>query len=476
MKIFFRILLIAITCLWWSFAFAGESYFIDLDARINGNGSFQQPWNNIHDVNNFKFKVGDDVYFKCGTISSGSENLIVHWSGTDNDKIIIGAYYTKNNEPIFGINTDGRPIIQGKIDSFPTVDNGLIHIQGFSHVTIKDLKLYNSGAQGIFVKGPAEYISVNNVYVQNTRQHGILFIKGTGGGVKNSIIENSTIERAIYNSFPGASICINSGYIVGEVSNIIIRKNTVFHGAEGIGLYKGPTYITVENNVVYDNRAVQMYTDRGGHHQIWRNNIVYESKERWSTNGTILFAMNNEGHNLIVNESYRDNEYYGNYIAGGKIGFSLGNSSSDSGLVPSNIKIYDNRIVDCMENIKIWSSFNGKNIEIKNNVSGIYESGGKHVVEQGNTAEIIWYQNKFNSSVKGDAENNAIIFDMFVEKTGWRSLQSGGVKESDFTINADNGGSTSNAAGTTSNSQQIILLKPPKPINLTVNPGVVKIF
>lgn len=454
--------------MWSTNVLAGKSYFVDLNANENGNGTYQQPWNNINTVNNYRFSTGDDVYFKCGTTSSGSEKIIVHWSGTPNDKVIIGSYYKNGTVPGYGVSDDDMPVIQGVIGSYPESESGLVQIEGNDHITIQDIKILNSNSAGVYVKGPATDIKTYNVYTQNTKQWGIIYIRGSNGGIKESSIENCTVERASYNHKPGAAIAINSGYVEGAVTNITVKNNTVYHGYEGIGLYKGPTQTIVENNVVYDCRSYHLYVDRGGHNNIFRYNLVYESSDRWSSNGAFLVAMNNE---IDVTNSYRDNEYHNNYIAGGRVGFSLGNDDKTSS--PSNIKIHNNIIVDCLENFRIWASFDGKDIEINDNIS-IINSTGIHVVDSSKVA-IKWMKNKFNSQVQGSAGNSAIICDILLsKKSGWRSLPAGKVTTSDFTINADNGGSTSNTAGATHNSQQMLV--PPKPINLSARPSLVKNF
>ena len=451
---------LSLISMWSSIVLAGNAYFVDLDASSNGDGSFQKPWNNISTVNRYNFTQGDDLYFKCGTTSSGTESLDVNWSGNANDRAIIGAYYIKGNTPLYGVNDDGPPNIKGVLGSYPQKDDALVFISNQDYVTVRDINLSNSGAIGLAAKSCSGLL-IANLYVKYTNQNGIIFNTLKGVGVTNSTIEDCVIERSSYNTSPGAAIVISADFNNGSTKNITVRRNRVFNAYEGIGLYKTPSYVTVEQNVVYDCRSYHMYVDRGSHHIVWRNNIVYESSSSISANGAYMFAMNNESHNKLPDNSYGYIEYYGNLIAGGKIGFSLGNSGSDQGLIPTNIKIYDNIIVDCLKNFMIWSSFNGKNIEIKNNVSAIYSSGGLHVLEQSNPADIIWTKNIFNTSPKGDAANNSIISDVLVKTTGWRSLQPNKLTEGDFSLK-DNSYSASN---TISGTQ---LLVPPKPTNLRI--------
>ena len=92
---------------------SSAEYYVDFSASVDGDGSFESPWNNIRSVNLNSMSTGDDVYFKVGTIreiTAQEDKLIVNWGGTANDRAVIGAYYGKG---LFGLNGLERPVLDG---------------------------------------------------------------------------------------------------------------------------------------------------------------------------------------------------------------------------------------------------------------------------------------------------------------------------------------------------------------------------
>jgi len=420
-------------CVLPSLALSGTAHYVNCSAGTNGNGSYTSPWNNISSVNDHNFSAGDDVYFKVNTICIPSERLEIDWDGSNGDQAIIGAYYGVNK---FGLNGNARPIIDGNF-TLPGDDDGLIWYRNRTgYVTIKDLHVKNAAGAGIRISYGStanhlhtDYNTVENCYTQNTYYQGILVSNGSYNTIKNNIV-----ERASYNRFPGASIEITGANREDVSLHNTVRGNRVYLGFEGIGVYKGARYTTVEYNTVYDNRSYHIYIANARNNKV-RYNLVYEGKGDLDNSPDFLVGADCEGHNSAVIKVTGNNEFYGNLIAGGGKGFYLLNNCKDLEIEQKGNRVYNNTIVDCVNNFfirnddSLWSD----NM-IKNNISWTITNGSIHSNNY-SPIGVTWSHNNFDESVSGKAANNARIYKPELKKTsGWRSLTSGMVNGTEFSI------------------------------------------
>lgn len=270
----FIFILTTILILLYSQIWAGVAHYADLgDAGSTNAGTFAEPFNTIALINAHAFAEGDDLYFAADMDETVDTYLDIDWDGTSGDRIIIGAYY---GDGLFGLNGNARPILNGN-QTIPAITgwDGLIDKQdGTGYVTVQDIRIDYSGYYGMIFKNQTN-INVDNCYVYRARKAGIMYMS-----VDTGTIEDNTVEEASYLQSPVAGIVMSGGNYAGNTTDILCRKNKVFHCYEGIGLYKsaGPDNI-VEYNTVYDNRSYQIYVTTGASNNIVRYNLVYQSTD-----------------------------------------------------------------------------------------------------------------------------------------------------------------------------------------------------
>jgi parallel beta-helix repeat protein len=416
-----------------SLAYSGTSYYVDGSARNDGNGSFLKPWNNIASVNDHKFDTGDDVYFKVGTACNPSSPLKIDWEGTPKDHTVIGAYYGNGQ---FGLGGNARPIIDGNNHAVPTFESwrGMVeNKQGTNvgdYVDIQDLYIKNSGGNGICLSGVTN-VSVTNCYIYRAKRGGILFSK-----IIDGVIDRNTVEESSYLCSPMAAIIVSGANVADATYDITISRNKVFHCYEGIGLYKMVRNCIVENNVLYDNRSYQIYTDAGKENVI-RYNVIYgssnwadwkSSRKEWASAAIVVDVEQERCNQKPGRYPYGDsNKIYGNKITNTKYGIAL--LSTCDGFVHTDNKIYKNIVVGCGWNFYFADDAGWSGNEVYNNVSWNLSDDGVRRSRHSNDYSpkgTTWSGNNFSDSVSGNAAINARIYIPELNKSsGWHSIEPG---------------------------------------------------
>jgi parallel beta-helix repeat protein len=417
-----------------SFVFAGNAFYVDPSSKIDGDGSFAKPWNNISSVNAHRFNTGDDVYFKVGPTlrHTGSKGLRVNWSGTPGDRVYIGAYYGENQ---FGLNGNSRPILDGQNNVYPSggVDYGMIDIRSEGlegYITINDIRINSPKGHGIAVKW-ADNITVNNCYIYRTPMRGILL-----GSSSHGVVTSNIVEEASYKTAPGAAILLTGYSVEGAADDHLVSGNTVFHSYEGIGLYKKVTNTLVTDNILYDNRKHHIYIDAGKYNRV-ENNLVYSSGDVDNWGGAQWgIATNNEtqrGYCFTGN-----NQFYGNVLISVVYGISVGceiGNTVDTSCNQSNNNIHDNIIINSEKaNFKFWNSRSNWNDNVvKNNISWTIIGDGLHAAPS-SPVGFSWDINKFDDIVTGSLANNAELYPYpdNVPVSAWSSIIPGTVRVSNL--------------------------------------------
>jgi parallel beta-helix repeat protein len=367
-----------------------------------------------------------DIYFLCGTTSGGDERLVVPYSGTSADRMVIGAYYIDDGVPIHGVNGDGKPKFTGTLGSYPTSGLGLVHVSDKDYVTIQDLELETSGGDGVHVTGGSTYVNVVNVDVDRATGRGIIYLTASGVGVSNGLIEGCTVIRSAYNAGSGGGIVLNASNTVGSVTGVTVRNNTVYNGWEGIGLYSGASGNNVFNNTVYDCRSHGINNGTSSHTNTISGNVIYESSDyaSWGNGATNLIKISNATDKTV---SVHTLTVYGNYLASGGNGIYLENL--DPNTAPYGITLSDNYIVDCATNINFAATWDSADTTVSGLISGIIDSGGTHITNSG-SATITYSNNIFTSTVTGAPATGATILpDIYANSNFYRELVAGSVTE-----------------------------------------------
>ena len=443
---FIKILLIFFFLVLPSLGFAGRTYYVDCSAGSRGDGSFSNPWNSIHSVNEHNFGVGDDVYFKVDTTCKPAAGLWVDWSGTKTDHVVIGAYHGNGK---FGLNGKRKPVIDGSRNTVPNTDGrrGLISIQGenFDYIDVRDLQIQYSGDYGLVAKF-SDNITVSNCFFYRN-EAGIVFSTSVVGG---SITNNELAETgypAFDGSTGGAIIEITAMNLECGTRDIVVANNFVHDGEnEGIGIYKRACNIIVENNVVRDICSVNIYNARSGtasRPNVIRYNLVYDS-----TNDLLDQASCGDsafGIMFDCEQQWEDCppmhiDVYGNLIAGLSNGFNIVcNERRDQPEIQcyGDLNIYNNSLADNVYNFKFATPERHKeidDIDIRNNISYTSAAGTNHC-DYYTVDGVSWANNLFDDPIGGEAGAGpgTVFGNPSLKKTsGWRALSPGELDGSEF--------------------------------------------
>lgn len=339
--------------------------------------------------------ASDRVYFRCGDTFTPSAYLNVTWGGTSSNRAIIGAYYVDGGIAVHGV-SGNRPIISGNDHVVPTRATyvGLVTVRG-NYVTIKDLVVYQSGGHGISIEGNLDTpTSYTNFVVENCEAESSYF---SGISINKNRSNNGTVQGCeVLESAWGWKYDGRSDYPGGLVvtncptSGTTIKQCYVHHNwGEGIGIYRPLTdtassnsgHVLVEDNLVFCNQKVGIYSSRTESNVIRRNLIVGGSPTSW--NYAAVYSDGKYWHQsgIEINTEVRagtdwpsvsnNNLIYSNIVVGSYhkgIHYATG---YDSGTNTGN-KFYNNTVIGCHYSFDIGTRFSGytlTGIEYKNNIS-----------------------------------------------------------------------------------------------------------
>jgi parallel beta-helix repeat protein len=405
-------------------------------------------WKTMRKVSKYEFKAGDDVYFKCGDTWKG-ETLWMVWGGTAADYAIVGAYHMANGNEIHRV-SGKKPIINGNhiapVATHPDPKDwvGLIQVSKQKYVLIENLILTNSEGHGVKID-KSSYVDIKNIETNDTYRAGIIYSDSpyANGNVVNNIVQKADMvwpEYAINNNlhWPAGLVAIDSSYLT-------IKNNKVFDCyGEGIGSFSLDSsmparYNVIEDNIVYNNRAVQIYIANSSHNII-RRNLIYGSTTEKSYHRFV--GSNGTGYNgpglWVADESWTDplssdNQFYGNMIANCSSGIVI--DVGQTGSTFKNSVFYNNTVIDCDQLVTIYgSSF--KNSYIRNNIFGFINGTGKAYKGPTTTSGLTWEFNLWPDYADGSraSSNNVYGIPKLKRMTGWNNLAPGSVSAKDFAL------------------------------------------
>jgi hypothetical protein len=430
---------------------SANEYYVDCSASVNGNGTFASPFNSISAVNSAPKQTGTDIYFKTGTtcnISSNSNHLQIRHSGTESNRVIVGAYHGNG---LFGLGGQSRPIITGSNNQYPTGYNGAIFVNNgtstIRYVTVRDIRLNNTGisvsdrwatpahrpvAIRVF---RAENVDVINCYTYRTGLVGIEYGRVIGG-----TISDNTVEQPGYPSFKmktSAAITVTAANNVASTRNILVTRNKVLDGVyEGIGAYQGTENVTIEHNIVRNTSSFMIYLDKARYATI-RYNLVYFGSNSPITNRSRGICIDDEQHTIVYGYS-KHNQIYGNFAANVGVGIALMCNITIDDLAKNcheGLKVYNNTLVDNTVNILFSRMQNADSALVKNNISLLTTSGLAHmqVAHSGtlwNPPGTTFSHNLFYGYTLPTSGSKATVNmitgnPQLTKQSGWRSLVGG---------------------------------------------------
>ena len=412
-------------------AYAGTSYYVDLDAGSSGSGTYASPWNSIADVNGASLTTGDDVYFKVGTMETLSANayLNIDWVGTSEDWVIVGAY---SGDGVFELGSGGRPEINGNhlapgIASAKGLINREFESKTDTYTEIRDIKLVESGMYGISLNRCSN-VNIKNVYVYRAWQpQGIGVFRSDTVTIGGAAGDGNTVEQCNYKQTGNGSSITSSGMSEEGLSfDNIISYNRVkgCYGSEGINIVKKDVNCLIEWNVVRDQDGPSIYGDAALSPTI-RFNTIYNSTTSPSSRYGISLNNEEERGYFFLDHA----RVYGNKFGNMDVAISFSSEYGKNHPSEANrweaIRAFNNTSVDCNEfTFQFWhQEIILSPIKIFNNISYLTgDTAGAHSNDYTLT-NVTWDYNNFSSSVSGDATSNAVIGVPTLNKTsGWTTI------------------------------------------------------
>lgn len=419
-------------------------YYVSNGGNDNADGlSDATAWATVGKVNSFAFASGDDVYFNSND-SWGGQQLMIDWGGTANDRVTIGAYYMDGGNEVVGV-SGNKPVIDGN-DAVPGEYAALVQVQASDYTDIENLRVINSEGRGVAVSFSSNN-RVSNVETYNTYREGIISWRSdTGIFEDNDVSEASRVWPEFCGlpenscSWPGALVIASGGPNLLSFGNIV-RRNVVYENyGEGIGLYQGPYNNIVEDNILYANRAVQIYVD-ASYDNIIRNNLVYGTTDptywRAGFPGIGIEINDETGQGFALSEN---NKIYNNVVAYSRTGISIATSYSDSVFRDSDI--YNNTFIDNL--IGIDSRGNGpwQNSFVRNNIIWAISGDAELYGGRDNHFGLTFENNNWSSPppVGGAGVGDVIGVPNISKTTGWRSMVGGDLTYQDFALTSSSPG------------------------------------
>ena len=291
--------------------YSGPIYYVDCSSTTNGDGSQENPWNNLDTVNARTFVAGNQILFNRGTICTGQ--LWPKGSGMSGNPIIISTY-----------GTGARPIIDGNNAVAPVVT-----IKDQNYWTFDSLEIRNSTGKGLYVDGTVGAdlygYTLTNLYVHhmghNDDDYAVLVGQYQSHSVHDVLIDNVVTHDAFRGIGSGGKCC---NIPASRSTNFVVRNSTVYDvQSDGI-LIASVNNGLVENSVVYNSGNM---TTKKGHtpNGLWtwdcddctvQFNEVYESHSPKGDGGA--FDIDYYSHRNIVQYNYgHDNDAYCVAVYGG---------------------------------------------------------------------------------------------------------------------------------------------------------------
>lgn len=369
---------------------AEDIIYVSTTGNDDWPGTLDQPLRTIQ-MGVDLASAGKTVYVREGTYY---EQVIISTSGTSTSPITVSAYPGET------------PIIDGQYDlpshngdwggcnntvSPPTCFNyeHLVSIEG-DYIVLDGFEIRHSLGRGVAVykyNGSPTGAIIKNNNVHSNRDVGILMHEA-----KNVTIENNDIS---YNSnfathHRGAGeMNWSAGAVSVRSDNIVYRGNTIHNNwGEGVitGNYAGSTNITIEDNVFYDNYALQIYVHRSHNVNVERNLVYCTDDSRFFRGSDRTFGL------VVANEPppegfsdglrTRDIDILNNIVTGCRQNFAVwGSDSAAEDYRIINMLVAHNTFVNAVstsgpdqaENV-LWTNYNYENVRFENNI--IYQQDG----------------------------------------------------------------------------------------------------
>jgi parallel beta-helix repeat protein len=312
-------------------------------SSCGGAGTSASPYCTIQQGLN-SLKAGDTLLIRAGTYK---EQLKLKTSGTAAQPIVIQAA------------PGAKPVIDGSGESF--WEEGLIHIDGKDHVTLRGLTVRSSPYYCIQISG-ASGVTIDKLVVDTCEHGGIVFDQGCD----NAKVLSSEVKGT---DKCGKSCGTHEAITFSETNNFVAAGNYLHHGVkEGIDAKDGSSNGLIYNNTVANMGQVGIYLNHCTKVKVYKNRV--------HDNGASAFqiavgdlAMN--AHVTANNEIYQ-NEAWNNAYCGIEF-WSAGSGRMDNNKIYNNV-FYNNshygvQLTD--SDSKVYGNIFRNNIIVGNKLGGV---------------------------------------------------------------------------------------------------------
>lgn len=363
----------------------GNSYYVAVTGNDAGPGTEAAPFRTIQMAADHA-QAGDTIYVRDGVYA---EQVSLHQNGTAASPIRLLAY--PGEKPVI----DGAYALPVKPDSYdwPFCDTTvtpprcvhyetLVSITG-NYVEFAGFDVQRSLGRAVRSVG-TQGLRLRNNRIHDNRSAGIYL-----HNVTNALVEQNEVwHSGDYAPYARSPLTIDWPEAVAawESSYVTYRGNQIYHNwAEGISTGKNSTNITIEDNIIYDNYALQVYVHRSQNATVQRNFIYCTNEPAFLREGNpsagIALADEEQfdGEQINQNHLIRDN-----VIAG--CGYNLILIGSTYNYVLRNVQIIRNTLVNAVSNpgqteasaLVVHGQRDYENVVIKQNT--IYQA--KHQIAQ----------------------------------------------------------------------------------------------
>lgn len=459
-------------------ALAADYYINCEDVGSSNLGTFSEPFKTRAAINAQISAAadGDDFWFAEGTTCNFSAKIdLDDINGVDSNNLTIFGCYDPIDSNVDDCDSGGltRPIIDGSgmtvqnyVGLFDKTQKSTSTVQGY--VRLQDLEIANSGGPGVYVEGPDPKLTTHaieaggsaegvqfdiiNCYIHDAKYAQIAIFWYRDGYIQNNITRGPPDYGDSTGNLTNLSLGGgNDNYecddgdgawdCMGASTGYLVSNNNISKCRECLTFGRYSTEHIAENNVIYDLRSggVAIYIN-GAYNTTARYNLIYDDSNRGRSPG---IWSNDEYEITTVHTNRGGHKIYGNLIAGMQSGVELTctacSNGSNSWANYTNIKVYNNTLVDNDINIDLSSSAwsnqgTTSGHEIKNNISETNEAGTVHV-DNASPTGVTWSNNHYDEDPGGTANDNAVIGDAALERTtSFYSLTLGAVTGQEFKL------------------------------------------
>lgn len=312
-----------------------QIYHIDCSMSANGDGSVQNPWNNLAAAESRKFAPGDIVALARGTVCTGS--LAPKGSGTKDHIIRLTAY---------------GPGARPKIVAPSTARQALL-LFNQQYWEVDSLDFAGGNTYGVFVsgdKGTLHHLYLKNLYVHDV-YGGALKNKDNGLVIVGPDSVNAFFDDILIDGVDAAHTNQWAGILVGggpfpykddapRNTNVMIRNSTVHDVyGDGIVLFRD-AHSSIRTSAAWET-GMQPTQDVGTPNAIWTwtcNDCVVAGNEAYVTDSPGV-----DGGAYDIDWDNQDNTVERNY-AHDTQGYCI--AVFGAGYVTSNSRVRNNLCID----------------------------------------------------------------------------------------------------------------------------------